>query len=638
MGVAARVALVRQVIRVKTFMRLLLFFQLAVMTELALAAAEVEFNNTPETANALTVGVTMNAQLYSAADIDYFKIASGSSGTFTIASTGYVAARLEILNSARQVIGAGRVSYSDGITFSFDSPGTFFFKVYPDSDSYYSITAPYSLTVTASASITGEIERNNTPSTANTLSNDVTMRGHLYNFSDIDYFKVPTNSSGTLVVTANLPFAVIEVMNSGQQVIAGSTVWGVETLMVGFNQPGPYFFKIYNAAPNDNFLYEPYSLNVIVESSPGTPEIASVYPGDGEIDLHVADATDGISVSQYDATCTDGSNTFSDSSVLSPLTVTGLTNGVTYICTVTATNAQGTSEPSAPTEPITPEAIIPGLPIWLLYQISGQSGGNDDGVNTHTVTASAGTGGSISPSGARTVNEGGTVSFTLAASSGYSVSGVSGTCPSGSLSGTIYTTGAITQSCTVVANFYATNESGYCSDTPADVICDPNSDGRSTPGGTMDDWESGAWGLENTPIPNGKVVAYPFLANAGAAGSEGIMEFSNNMPDLTSTDYMWKGWFSETPGGAVLNNNDSYCRKYSPNPNPQQMRWSQSATPSRFACNLGQSERVLYFNMAVECYEEVLATVPLDQRDCTVGVPFPGVGGYPSYYIKVYPQ
>ena len=115
------------------------------------------------------------------------------------------------------------------------------------------------------------------------------------------------------------------------------------------------------------------------------------------------------------------------------------------------------------------------------------------------------------------------------------------------------------------------------------------------------------------------------------------MEFSNNMPDLTASGYTWKGWFSETPGGAVLNNNASYCRKYSANPNPQQMRWTQSSDPNRFACNLGQGERVLYFNMEVACYEEVLATVPLDQRDCTVGVPFSGVGGYPSYYIKVYP-
>ena len=258
--------------------------------------------------------------------------------------------------------------------------------------------------------------------------------------------------------------------------------------------------------------------------------------------------------------------------------------------------------------------------------------------NTFTVTASAGSGGSISPAGARTVEAGGTLSFNLAANSGFSFSTISGSCPSGRISGTTYVTGAITANCTVVASFTANNTSGYCTGTPTGVICDPNSDGRFSPGGTMDSWGGQTWGFENTPIPNGKVVAYPFLANAGAAGSEGIMEFSNNMPDLTSTDYMWKGWFSETPGGAVLNNNNSYCRKYSPNPNPQQMKWSQAATPNRFACNLGQAERVLYFNMAVECYEEVLAASSEDQRNCTVGVPFSGIGGYDAYYVKVYPR
>ena len=68
------------------------------------------------------------------------------------------------------------------------------------------------------------------------------------------------------------------------------------------------------------------------------------------------------------------------------------------------------------------------------------------------------------------------------------------------------------------------------------------------------------------------------------------------------------------------------------------MRWTQSSDPNRFACNLGQAERVLYFNMEVACYEELYGDGAIEQRDCTVGVPFSGVGGYPAYYIKVYPQ
>ena len=115
------------------------------------------------------------------------------------------------------------------------------------------------------------------------------------------------------------------------------------------------------------------------------------------------------------------------------------------------------------------------------------------------------------------------------------------------------------------------------------------------------------------------------------------MEFSNNMPDLTATHYYWKGWFSETPGGAVLNNNDSYCRKYSPNPNPTQMRWSQSSNPNRFSCDLGQAERVLYFNMGVECYEEPWVNPQISGTAKSVTFS-PGIGGFDKYYIKIYPR
>ena len=257
---------------------------------------------------------------------------------------------------------------------------------------------------------------------------------------------------------------------------------------------------------------------------------------------------------------------------------------------------------------------------------------------SYTVTASARTGGSISPSGSRSVEEGGTLSFTISAEDNYSFSTIGGTCPSGVLSGSTYVTGAITSNCTVIANFTANTTAGYCAGAPSGVVCDPSSDGRNNPGGTMDSWSGKTWGFEGTPIPNGKIVAFPFLANGGASNAEAIMEFSNNMPDLTSTGYNWKGWFSETPGGAVLNNNNDYCRRYSPNPNPQQMRWTQSSTPNKFACDLGKSERVLYFNMSVACYEEVVATLAPDDRRCTVGEPFTGVGGYPAYYIKVYPR
>lgn len=76
----------------------------------------------------------------------------------------------------------------------------------------------------------------------------------------------------------------------------------------------------------------------------------------------------------------------------------------------------------------------------------------------HTVTATAGTGGSISPSGSQQINSNTTTSFTVTPSTGYNISSVTGC--NGSLAGTTYATGAITGSCTVTANF-AQQQSSY---------------------------------------------------------------------------------------------------------------------------------------------------------------------------------
>ncbi|MFN4118468.1 IPTL-CTERM sorting domain-containing protein [Acidovorax sp.] len=68
-----------------------------------------------------------------------------------------------------------------------------------------------------------------------------------------------------------------------------------------------------------------------------------------------------------------------------------------------------------------------------------------------TVTATAGAGGSISPSGAQAVADGATASFTVTPLANYQIASVTGC--GGTLVQNLYTTAAVTQNCTVTASF-----------------------------------------------------------------------------------------------------------------------------------------------------------------------------------------
>lgn len=86
----------------------------------------------------------------------------------------------------------------------------------------------------------------------------------------------------------------------------------------------------------------------------------------------------------------------------------------------------------------------------LLLSACGGGGGGAAPVVTYTVSATAGSGGSISPPSA-TVNSGSTTTLTVTPSSGYGIASVTGC--GGTLSGSTYTTGAITANCAVTASF-----------------------------------------------------------------------------------------------------------------------------------------------------------------------------------------
>ncbi len=101
-------------------------------------------------------------------------------------------------------------------------------------------------------------------------------------------------------------------------------------------------------------------LVVPAATPPDPPTIGSPTPGDGSASIaFTPPANDGGSnITSYLATCQPNGATGSGAS--SPVSVAGLTNGVTYSCSVQAINAAGTSAPSG-TVNVTPGSSVPIL-------------------------------------------------------------------------------------------------------------------------------------------------------------------------------------------------------------------------------------------------------------------------------------
>lgn len=97
-----------------------------------------------------------------------------------------------------------------------------------------------------------------------------------------------------------------------------------------------------------------FSISAVV---PGAPTAASATAGDTQASVTFSAPifTGGAAITGYTATSNPGG--FTGTSASSPLTVTGLTNGVAYTFTVTATNSVGTGAASAATSSTTPKAI-----------------------------------------------------------------------------------------------------------------------------------------------------------------------------------------------------------------------------------------------------------------------------------------
>lgn len=123
----------------------------------------------------------------------------------------------------------------------------------------------------------------------------------------------------------------------------------------------------------------------VVGTAPGAPTIGTATAGDASITVSFTPPSSSGSapIVDYVATCTGGGASRSISGTASPLTVTSLTNGTAYSCSVVATNAVGAGASSASVS-ATPRGV-PGAPT-----IGTATAGNGSATIAFTAPASNG--------------------------------------------------------------------------------------------------------------------------------------------------------------------------------------------------------------------------------------------------------
>jgi hypothetical protein len=193
--------------------------------------------------------------------------------------------------------------------------------------------------------------------------------------------------SGTITVSTAAGTATLSATTLN---FTGSNWWTPQTFTVTPTAAGQVTLHFVN----NGSLTDQANMNYA--TPPAAPTIGTVTAADASATVaYTAGATGGASVT-YTATCSGGPATAG--SGVSPITVTGMTNGLTYTsCAVTATNTYGaaTSSPSGSVTPATVPAaptgvtVTPGnAQISVAYTASASSGGAN--ISSYTATCTTG--------------------------------------------------------------------------------------------------------------------------------------------------------------------------------------------------------------------------------------------------------
>ena len=338
------------------------------------------------TAGSGTFNITANTTLYAQWSINSYTVtfdANTGTGTMSTQSSNYnVASNLTTNGFTKTgytftgwntVAGGGGTAYADGASYPFTADVTLYAQWSINS---YTVTFDANTgtgTMSAQSSdynVAANLTANGFTKTGYTFTGWNTVAGGggtayadgaSYPFTaDVTLYAQWSINSYTVTFDANTGTGTMSAQSSDYNVAANLTA-------NGFTKTG-YTFTGWNTVAGgggtayaDGASY-PFTADVTLYAQwaatvPGAPTIGTATAGNTQATAaFTAPASDGGSaITGYTATSSPGSFT-SSGCTTSPCTVTGLTDGIAYTFTVTATNAIGTGAASAASNSVTPDS------------------------------------------------------------------------------------------------------------------------------------------------------------------------------------------------------------------------------------------------------------------------------------------